>query len=269
MPTAQINGINLHYESQGDGPPVLLIHGLGSSAADWSPQVDAMKDRFRCITYDARGHGQSDKPDEGPYFMPQHAADAVALLDHLGIAKVAVVGLSMGGMIAFQMALDAPERMLGMVIINSGPRVKPQTFKEHLAIWQRLILFRMFSMRKIGEVIGKRLFPDENQAALRQEFIESWAKNDKRAYMDATRGLANWNVEPQIATIQVPTLVLAADQDYTSVELKRAYVNKMPHAELVVIDNARHAVNMASPEKVNGLIEEFVARVSEKVPAAG
>lgn len=262
MPTALINQVNLYYEIHGDGPRMLFLHGLGSSVRDWAPQIDTLQAKYRCIAYDARGHGRSDKPP-GPYHVRQHAADAIGLLDHLGIPAAIVVGLSMGGMIAFQMAVDAPERFLGMVIINSGPHLVPSNMRERMAIWQRVVLFRLFSMQRIGELICQRLFPDESQAELRATFVQRWAENDKRAYMDATRGLVGWSVREHVASIQIPALVIAADQDYTPVEAKRAYVTQMPHAELVVVENARHAVNVVQPEKINALIDQFAARVAQ------
>jgi pimeloyl-ACP methyl ester carboxylesterase len=113
-------------------------------------------------------------------------------------------------------------------------------------------------MRKIGEVIGGRLFPLEEQGELRQGFVDRWAENHKPSYMAATRALAGWSVMEHVRAIQTPTLVLAADQDYTPVEMKEAYVRQMQDARLEVIRDARHAVNFAQPEKVNPLIEAFL-----------
>jgi 3-oxoadipate enol-lactonase len=259
MPSAKINGIDLHYEVRGDGPPVLFLHGLGSSLRDWEDQIRVLKDRYQCIAYDARGHGQSGKPG-GRYTPAMHSADAVALLDHLNIRTAAVIGLSMGGMIAFQMAVDAPERLTSMVIINSGPYVPSGTLKERLAILQRLVLFQVMSMRKIGETIGKRLFPEPDQGELRELFAARWAENDKRAYMDATRGLIGWSVMQHVPSIRIPTLVLTGDLDYTPLELKQAFIAKMPNAELVVLAGARHAMNMDRADEVNAALDKFLVK---------
>jgi pimeloyl-ACP methyl ester carboxylesterase len=261
MPRAHVNGIGIYYETAGEGQPLLFLHGLGSSAQDWAPQVSVFQNGYRCITMDVRGHGQSDKPP-GPYSVRQFAADAAGLLQALGIPSAHLIGLSMGGMIAFQMAVDMPGCVRSMVIINSEPEVPMRTLQEKMAVWQRLMLFRLFSMKKIGETIGARLFPDDNQAALRAAFVARWATNDKRAYLDATRALAGWSVRDRIASIAVPTLVIAADQDYTPVAAKEAYVRQMPDARLVVAENARHAVNFAQPEKVNPTIGAFLEEVS-------
>ena len=260
MSHATIHDLNVNYEVQGDGPPLFFLHGLGSSGRDWSPQVAAFRDRYECITYDVRGHGRSGKPP-GPYSMAQFAADAAGLLDHLKRPSANLVGLSLGGMIAFQMAVDFPERVNSMIIINSGPAVVAKTFKEKVALWQRKYMFRLLSMERIGKAIGGRLFPDEDQAELRAQFVARWAENDKPAYLEATKAAIGWSVLDHITTIATPTLVIAADQDYTPVAAKEAYVSQMPHAELVVVPDARHAVAYAQPEKVNPLIAAFLEKV--------
>lgn len=262
MPVTQINDIKVYYEVSGHGEPLLFIHGLGSSGRDWAPQVEAFQDRFMCITYDVRGHGRSDKPP-GPYSVSQFAVDATGLLHHLGLSSAHLVGLSLGGMIAFQMAVDAPHYVKSMVIINSGPAVPMRTLKEKAVVWQRLVLFRFLSMERIGLTIGGRLFPDPDQAEMRDYFIARWAENDKTAYMNATRALAGWSVADRLSAITAPTLVIASDQDYTPVEAKAAYVAQMPNAELVVVEDARHAVNFAQPHKVNPLIAAFLDKVTQ------
>jgi pimeloyl-ACP methyl ester carboxylesterase len=263
MPTARVNDVTLYYESMGEGEPLFFIHGLGSSTRDWEPQFEAFRDRYHCVALDVRGHGQSEKPP-GPYSVRQFSVDALALMAHLGIKSAHIVGISMGGGIAFQMAVDAPAAVLSMVIINSGPEIRFRTLKDRLEALRRLVFFRLLSMEQIGEVLGQRLFPAEAQAAIREQFVARWAENDKRAYMDSTRALAGWGVREQIGTIDIPTLVLASDQDYTPVELKQEYVGEMPDAELVVIKEARHAVTFTHPEQANGAIIAFLERIADR-----
>jgi len=259
MPKTIIQDLEVNYDVAGDGPALLFLHGLGSSGQDWAPQVETFRDRYKCITYDVRGHGRSGKPP-GPYSMAQFAADAAGLLDHLDRPSANLVGLSLGGMIAFQMAVNFPERVNSMVIINSGPAVVPVTFKEKMAVWQRQYMFRLLSMKRIGVTIGGRLFPDEDQSEIRAQFVARWSENDKRAYLAATQAIIGWSVLEHITTLTMPTLVIAANQDYTPVAAKEAYVRQMPNAELVVVPDARHAVNFAQPEKVNPLIAAFLEK---------
>ncbi len=257
MPKLRVRDIDLYYESAGQGEAVLFIHGLGSSSRDWELQKDFFAERYQVVTFDVRGHGQSDKPP-GPYSVPLFAADTAELIRALDIAPAHVVGISMGGMIAFQLAVSEPDVLKSMVIVNSGPELVLRTFKERMGGLQRLLIIRLMGMRKMGQVLGGRLFPKEGQEETRQMFIERWAENDKRAYYDALRGLVGWSVAEHLGDIHCPTLVIAADEDYTPVSLKRAYVAKMARAELVAIEDSRHGTPVDQPERFNRVVMGFL-----------
>lgn len=259
MPYTQVDGTKINYELKGreTGRPVVFLHGLGSSGRDWELQIPAFEGEYRIVLIDMRGHGKSDKPP-GPYSVAQFATDTVAVLDHLGIKSADFVGLSMGGMIAFQLAVDYPERVRSMVIANSGPALVPQTLKQRFAVWMRFFIVRAMGMRKMGETLAPRLFTDAAQELERQTFIERWAENDRRAYLDAMRALIGWSVEERISAIKAPTLILASEQDYTPVSAKAAYVAKMSTARLKVIENAHHAVAVERPEAFNSTVLEFL-----------
>ena len=261
MPRLHVHDIDLYYEVTGKGASLVFIHGLGSSTRDWEQQVPIFSEHYQVITFDVRGHGQSAKPP-GPYSIALFASDTAELMKALDIGPAHVVGISMGGMIAFQLAVDAPQRVKSLVIVNSGPELISRTFQEKLAFWQRIAIVQLVGMRKMGEVLGERLFPKPEQAALRQEFIKRWAENDKRAYLDALRALNGWSVADRLSTIDCPTLVMSADQDYTPVSLKEAYAAKMRHAELVVISDSRHATPVEQPDKFNAALLEFLAKHS-------
>jgi len=259
MSTLKINNIEMNYEVAGTGQPVLFIHGLGSSCRDWEEQVAFFSPDYKVVTFDVRGHGLSDKPS-GPYSIELFSKDTAALIATLDLSPVHVVGISMGGMIAFQLAVDHPELLKSMTIVNSGPEMFAHTFKDRLQIFQRSILFRLLSMRKIGEVIGGKLFPNADQQALRAMMIERWAKNDKQAYMASFKAIVGWSVAKHIGNIQIPTLVIAADGDYTPLSIKEAYVSKMPNAQLVVIKNSHHATPLDQTEAFNKALVDFLTK---------
>lgn len=260
MPTLRLPDIDLHYESTGEGPPLLLIHGLGSSTRDWEHQVPHFARQFRVLCVDMRGHGRSQKPP-GPYSMAQFAADTAALLRGLNVGPAHVVGISMGGMIAFQLAVDAPALVRSLTIVNSAPELVPRGLKMRLQIAQRRLILRWISMRRLGEVLSGRLLPGPALAAERKTFVERWSENDPRAYRDAFNALIGWSVAERIADITCPTLVVAADQDYTPVAAKERYVQTMRRAELVVIPDARHAVTAERPQAFNAALAAFLQRV--------
>lgn len=257
MPILNLDDIDLYYEVVGEGTPLLFIHGLGSSSRDWEEQVDFFVTRYKVIVFDVRGHGQSDKPP-GPYSIPLFTKDTSKMLKALGIGPAYVVGISMGGMIAFQLAVSQPEMVRSLVIVNSGPEFIVRTFKERMQVWQRFFIMRLLGMRKIGKVLSKRLFPKAEHEELRAVFVERWAKNDARAYRDAMRAIIGWSIADQIENIRCSTLVLASDGDYTPVAAKKAYVERMAMAELVVIEDARHALPAEKPREFNAAIEAFL-----------
>mgnify|MGYP000468688987 CR=1 FL=1 len=259
MPSTKVNDIQVYYELHGaEGKPVILfLHGLGSSVRDWEFQLPYFTNDYRVLLVDMRGHGRSDKP-KGPYTMPLFARDVVALLDQLKIDSVHLVGLSMGGMIAFQLAADYPQRIRSMTIVNSGPAVIVRTFKERVGIWMRFFIVRTMGMRKMGETLAPRLFVEANQEALRQTFINRWAENDPRAYLDTLRAIVGWSVDDKINKMAIPTLVVASDKDYTPLSLKEAYIARMPKASLKIIENAHHAVATEKPDTFNEVVRQFI-----------
>lgn len=254
-----IGDIKLHYEITGEGEPLLFIHGLGSSGRDWEKQISFFSRHYRVVVFDARGHGQSSRPP-GPYSIKLFAADTAKLITELNLAPVHVVGLSLGGMIALQLAVDYPHLLKNMVIVNIGPEVRLKSLKQWLTAIRRFLIVRFFGMRKMGEVLARELFPQAEQASLRKIFVERWAKNDKRAYLHTMRAIVGWSVADRITRIEVPTLVIASDHDYTPVPVKKAFVARMPRAELAVIQDAHHAAPVERPETFNAVLAAFLER---------
>src|SRR2546422_8912476 len=115
MATTKINGIEIYYEVDGSGEPLLLIMGLGANATGWYAQIPALSKEYQVITFDNRGAGRSEKPNE-PYTMPQMAEDAIGVLDTLGIGAAHVFGMSLGGMIAQELILRHPERVKTLIL---------------------------------------------------------------------------------------------------------------------------------------------------------
>lgn len=252
-----LGDLNTYYEKHGQGEPLLLIHGLGSSTEDWEPQVKALQGTFTVVTYDVRGHGKTAKPG-GKYSVRQFAADAASLIKQLELGRVHVMGLSMGGMIAFQLAADYPALVRSVVIVNSGPEMVLRTWREKLAIVQRRLIVRMMGMQKMGEVLSTRLLPAEEHAALRATFVERWARNDKAAYLRALDALVGWSVTEKLPSIRCPVLVVTADQDYTPVAWKQWYTDLMPNARLAVIPESRHMMPVERPELFHETVIPFL-----------
>jgi pimeloyl-ACP methyl ester carboxylesterase len=191
------------------------------------------------------------------------AEDTADLMRELRVATSHVVGISMGGMVAFEMAVHFPELLRSLTVVNSYPEMRVETFHEHLQKWRRILFIELLGMRGTGIMLGRHLFPKPEQSDLREMFVDRWAENDKRAYRESFRALLNWDVEQRLSEINIPTLVVASDLDYMPLEEKRAYSAKIPNSRLVIIEDARHAVTAERPEQFNLILGEFLVEISE------
>ncbi len=263
MPLLHVNGIDISYSISGQGEPLVLIHGLGSSQRDWELQVPYFAQHYRVITFDIRGHGKTTI-SPGPYSVAMFAADTAALLTKLDISSAHIVGISLGGIIAFQLYFDFPEKVKTLTIANSYPEIVLNRLKDNLEFWRRMILLRIAGMRTLARVQSRRLFPDDEQKLIRQIAKQRIAENSRRVYMDTIRALKGWSVVDYLPTIGCPTMVIAADQDYVLPEQKRKHASMIPDAEFIILENSRHASPIDQPEEFNKLVLDFLSKHSEK-----
>ncbi len=258
MPTHNIEGTNIHFQDRGSGPALVLLHGLGSSGLDWEYQYPHFEEHFRIIAPDLRGFGQSDKPD-GPYFVARQAADVVALLDHLGISEVALLGFSMGGAIAFELAASHPQLVRQLIIVNSSTSFVTDHWRKQLEVFVRKSVIRLLGVPQLAKLIARRLFPAENQGELREMTIERYGANQKQAYLHAIDGLVGWELsKEQLQQLTMPTLIIAAEHDYTPLAEKQAYCTSLPNATLSMVSDSRHATPIDQADRFNVLVAEFL-----------
>ena len=258
VPILTLNGVRIHYEEHGSGPPLLMLHGLGGSCEDWRFQVPGFAAGYRVVTPCLRGFGHSERPRDR-YSIVQHARDAFALLDALGIERCHVLGHSMGGAIAFEMALELPARVASLVILNSQPSFEVDSTAKRLLLLWRLVLPRVLGMPRMARLMAERHFPRPEQAQVREDVIERHGSNDARSYVANLRALAGWTVVNRLGEIRAPVLLVTADQDFTAVEEKRRYVAQLSDARLAVIPHSRHITHLDQPDEFNRVVLEFLA----------
>lgn len=256
MPNVISNGIRTFYEVYGEGEPLVLVHGLGSSHEDWELMVPALKEHFQVILYDVRGHGNTERT-KGPYSIPLFANDLAKFLKAINIESAHIGGISMGGMIAFQFAVDYPEFLKKLIIINAVPDVKLKTLEEKVQLYTRKILTKAVGMYRMADLLIFNLFPWPNQKKLRARFLERFKRNDEAPYDASLNAIVGWGIGDKIKDIEAPTIVISAEKDYLPLETKEKYVNKMQNASFVVIKNSRHASTQDQPEKLSQLIIDF------------
>lgn len=262
MPSIHVNRTGINYESHGQGETLLFIHGLGSSIRDWENQIRHFSGHYRVIALDLRGHGRSDKP-QGPYSCELFASDIAGFIRLLGVGPAHIVGLSLGGFIGCQLAVDHRGLVRSLVMVNSVPGLPRDTVRDRLRIqWAlllRQLIVRWFGMRALGRFLGKRLFPRVDQEALRQDFIERWAENDKHAYLSSLATVSEWGLEHRLGAIACPTCLISGEHDFFPLSLKEACVKTMPDARLVVIPDSGHFTPLDEPDRFNEALMSFLS----------
>lgn len=253
------NGISLEYLDQGDGEVILLLHGLGSTKADWDRQYEGFSEKYRIIAPDFRGHGNSTKPvSKAGYGVKLCAEDMALLMEHLKIPECNVVGFSMGGAVAFELAINHSELVSKLIIVNTAPDFNGLGEMGEKMIRERTKTLQTEGIEPLARQIAAGMFPEGGQEELRNAFFERASKNPVDAYYNSFITLMDWGIGEKIKNIEVPTLVIASDNDYTPVSLKENYTQKMKNAKLEVVKNSRHGVTMDQPEDFNRIILNFI-----------
>jgi pimeloyl-ACP methyl ester carboxylesterase len=242
----------VHYLERGRGEPVVLLHGLGSSGADWALQVQALESHCRLIIPDLPGSGHSAPPADA-YSIEGFAAAMWALVDHLGIARPSLVGFSMGGAVALQMTLRRPHAVPRLALINSLASYRADHWTKWLEARVPVALIGLLGMRRAAPVIAARLFPHPWQHWLRQRAVAQISMLSSEAYLGMGRGLQRWSVRDRLVRLPGRSLVLAAEHDYTPLAEKRELATTLG-AEFVVVRGSRHGTPFDAVEATNAAL---------------
>jgi len=261
MPGLELEDATLSYDVEGSGEPVLLLHGQGSRRDHWELQVAALAPRYTTIRIDQRGHGDSSKP-AGPYTMEQLAADAATVIRRVARNPTHVIGHSLGGAVALQLALDAPDLVRSLVVINAQACfAQPGAFVRLVMAGAELVP-RLFGLRLHGNLIAAGYLPGAQLADRRAKFVEDWAQNDLRAYLATQRAVETFDVTARLGEIAAPMLVLGSDHDVLPTKNKQELAAKVKNGRLVMIEGSRHIALWDQPGAVNTALQEFLAGVS-------
>ncbi len=255
--------LHTYYEITGKGTPVLFIHGLGSSTEDWEYQVPAFSEHHKVITYDVRGHGRSSKSPP-PYSIRAFAQDTAELIRHLDLGPMHVVGISMGGMIGLELALDHPAMIRSLTICNAGPCLQLKGISGRLMLATRLSIMHLMGMKAVGKKLAREMFPKPSQVELRQKVKNRWARNDTKSYAAAVRAIVEWNVENRLQELTVPILVVKGDADKTPSEMTDEHIARMFDARKVVIADSMHATPVDQPEAFNEKVLDFISHIDNR-----
>lgn len=261
MAFAQINGVVLHYRVQGreDAPVLALANSLGTDARIWDAVIELLSERYRIVSYDKRGHGLSDAP-KGDYSVGMHVDDLVGLLDHLGIGRLALAGVSVGGLIGQLFALRYPERLAALIVCNSAARM------GDVAMWDaRFAAVRDGGLAAIADAVMARWFCQDfrrNRATELAGWRNLLLRTPADGYAGTCAALRDADLRGEVGRIEVPTLVVAGDQDLAApVELVRGTAEAIPGARFEVIAGAGHIPSIEQPHVLAALMTSFLNEV--------
>lgn len=261
MATLRIGDVTLNYVDVGSGPPVVFLHGLGSHVGDWQFQLEHFSKDFRCLAFDLPGSGKSvdtAKPF-GPFSLAGYARVIADALRALKVERADVVGLSMGGMTSLQLALDAPEILKSVTVVNALATMQPRTLKDRFALLLRSAVTLTLGPKGIGNIVAPKLFPKPEHEALRAQFRGHLATVDKRVYVAQSRALLEWDVEPRLSELRVPLTLLCADGDYTPLARKHELAARVPGARVIVVPDTHHALPVEAPDAFNAALRSVLA----------
>lgn len=271
MPEARVNGVRLSYEIAGQGPNLVLIHGMSVDRRMWDDQVKHFSRSFRVITYDSRGHGKTEAPLTG-YSAENRIEDLYQLLRHLNVAKCHLVGLSMGAGTAFGFAVRHPEMLESLVVADGAPASPPPPgaprgggigggpvaamaqqgkLKEALEEWLKMPVFGFSAKKPEAWAKLRPIVMDHSGAIWRDPANGTYPPSDDLA---------------KASQLRVPTLFIWGDNDMPNlIQTCEKAIGVMPNARKAVIKDAGHMANLDQPQAFNQALSQFFASVGAKV----
>lgn len=271
MPFAENDGVKIYWDAQGEGAPILLIMGLGWPAASWYRTRPVLNEHYRTIAFDNRGVGQSGAP-VGPYSMAQMAADAAAVLKAAGANAAHILGVSMGGMIAQEFALQYPQKVRSLMLgcTMAGGPLAVQAAPEVIAV----LMSRGVEPEAFAAVINPFIYDAKTPRARLDEDLAARRKwfPTPDGYFAQLQAIIGWEAYSRISQVAAPTLVVHGENDrLVPPENGKLIAERIPGAKLVMIPNASHVFSTDQTEAAHAAILEFLAaqatRKQERRPA--
>ncbi len=270
MPTATVNGIEINYRETGEGFPIVFVHGYTGNSRNWALTVPVLREDFRTISVDLRGHGLSGRPaSQDEYALEVMASDVHELLRALDVSECVLVGHSMGGMVSQLLVLAHPELVRAFVLVDTAAEVpKGLLYEERLKQRQRLIeLAETEGMEAVFEE-QERITPLHPTLAANPQYIDIWRQQflmtSREAYIACANGMSSRrSLLRELGAVSIPTLIVCGEHDEPFLEPSRAMHEMIPGSELVIIEGAGHGPQMETPGEFNRVLVGFLARVGE------
>ena len=265
MPTVKVGDINMYYEVHGKGEPLLLIMGLGSDLTGWMFQIPEFSKKYQVIVFDNRGVGRTDAPDK-PYSIKMMADDTVRLMDALGINRAHILGLSMGGIIAQELAIKYPERVKSLVL--AATEAGKYNFRDHTVGAWAAAKTEGVSPRTFFRLVLPFIFTDKffENSGIVEMALDTMAATPylqpAHAFAHQVTAGAEHNARGRLSQIAAPTLVLVGKEDILlPVKLSEELATGIPKAKLVVLEGGGHGFNIEISDKFNQAVLDFLAQI--------
>lgn len=255
-----VDGVRINVLDEGDGQAILFLHGLGGCWRDWEPQVESLRDDYRVIVLEHRGHGRSDRVP-GPYSIEQFAGDALGACRGRGVDHAYVVGLSMGGMVAQRLALMAPNFVDALVLCDTASHMEPSGVE---ARQQAADIARTRGFDALRERARPWFGWSAVTMAERPWIARNNARdgdgNDPDCWAWALEALTRHDTRGELGQIGAPTLLVwGAEDTIVPVALAQPLADELGGAPIVVLEGAGHVCNLEQPEAFDRAITEFFA----------
>ena len=251
----------------GSGPLVLFMHGIGGNRTNWHDQLPVFGEKFHAASWDARGYGASDDY-EGPLDFADFSRDVIRVLNHFKSARAHLVGLSMGGLIAFDFHARYPERVATLTICDSMPGMtglSEEGRREFIRIRQEPLLNGKEPC-DIAPIVAKTLVGKSAEPGSFERLVASMSALHKDSYLKTIVATTNYARHLELEQIRVPTHIVVGDEDtLTPPSLSRSMASRIPGARLTVINGAGHLSNIEQPEAFNAAVLSFLLEHRERV----
>jgi len=265
MPKAMVNGIHMYYEVHGQGEPLVLIMGSFGSLEAWSLQIHAFQKHYKVIVFDNRGIGRTDKSPE-PYSIATMADDTVGLMDHLGIDKAHVLGMSLGGPVAHDIAINYPQKVKKLILVCSiagadRTHLHPDIIKVlGIEEGRQEVDLRSIDFNKVMMATVSLAFNDKSLRESLSVQAESWFKLfDMEGFVRQWEAVASYSALDSLHKIEAQTLVITGTEDrIVNPHSSEVIAGLIQNSRLVKVEGGSHAFFMEMPDRFNNEVLSFL-----------
>ena len=254
----------LAYDHAGSGAPLVFLHGIGGNRTNWTAQLEALADDCHAIAWDARGYGRSDDY-AGALAFTDFSDDLLRLLDHLGVARAHLCGLSMGGRIALDFHDRHADRVASLILVDTFPGYDSsftQAGRERFVRERRQPLLDGRSLADIAPPLARSLVSPKAAPAVVQRLIDSMCMLHQESYLKAIEAMTMYAPMSDVSSIKVPVqIIVGADDKLTPPSVSRTMAAAIADVRLLVLEDAGHLSNLEQPQAFNACVRGFMQEI--------